>query len=484
MDSRETGHNVLSREGPLRTMLSPSPQIPSPSRTALFICLAVISVESLGTVYLFNDGSVTSTLFRAAVDATLLSFILLPFFYRQVYRPFVRQQLRLDLSRSRYRDMFNSIHDPIIIADQQRIIVDVNQPATRKILGYETSDLVGQSDRVIYADATSFDKAGELVFNQQQAAGQIMTGISYRRKDGTTFPAETNALKLDSEQGLPIGNLVMVRDITEIRRIEADKRHREQQLQQTQKMEAIAQLAGDIAHDFNNILQVIFGYSEVMAAHLQADNPLTPMNKRVLEAADKAAFLTRSLLAFSRKQELQLKPVDLNRLIESFANALRRTIGAGIELQFTPCTESLVIGADPGQLEQTFLNLATNAREAMPDGGQLCIRTSRFTISDMSSQTLGIEAFGDYARVEISDTGHGIPPELIDRIYEPFLTTKETGKGSGLGLTMAFGIVKQHNGYMHVSSQLDVGTRFTIEFPLVDESDNPDRPSLDPAHGA
>jgi len=484
MDSRETGHNVLTREGPLRTKLSPSPQIPSPLRTVLFIYLAVISVEYLVTVCLSNDGSVTSTLSHAAVDATLLTFILLPFFYRLVYRPFVRQQLSLDLSGTRYRAVFNSIQDPIIIADQQRIIVDVNQPATRKILGYETSDLVGQSDRVIYADATSFDKAGELVFNQQQATGQTMTGISCRRKDGTTFPAETSALKLVSEQGLSIGNLAMVRDLTEIRRIEADKRHREQQLQQTRKMEAIAQLAGDISHDFNNTLQIILGYSEVMAEQLQPDNPLTPMNNRILEAADKAAFLTRSLLAFSRKQDLQLKPVDLNQLIERFANSLCQTIGAGIELQFNPCPESLVIGADPGQLEQTFLNLATNAREAMPDGGQLSIRTSRFTISDMSSQMLGIETFGDYARVEISDTGHGIPPKLVDRIFEPFMTTKEVGKGSGLGLTMAFGIVKQHNGYMHVSSQLDVGTRFTIEFPLVDESDNPDRPSLDPAHGA
>jgi PAS domain S-box-containing protein len=482
MDRGETGHNLLTRERPLRSKLSPSLHIPSPSRTALFICLAVFSVEYLAG-YLFNDASVASTLSRAAVDTILLSLILLPFFYRLVYRPSVRRQLRLDLSRTRYRDMFNSIHDPIIIADQQRIIVDVNQPATRKVLGYETSDLVGQSDRVIYADAASFGKAGELVFNKPEAAGQIMSGISYRRKDGTTFPAETNALKLVTEQGLTVGNLAVVRDISEIERIDADKRHLEQQLQQAQKMEAIAQLTGGIAHDFNNTLQIIFGYSEVMAAQLQPDNPLIPLNNRVLEAADKAAFLTRSLMAFSRKQEMQFKPVDLNPLIESFANFLCRTIGAGIELQFNPCAESLVILADPGQLKQTFLNLATNAREAMPEGGQLGIQTSRFTLSDSGSQTLGIESFGDYARIEISDTGHGIPPELIDRIFEPFITTKEVGKGSGLGLTMAFGIVKQHNGYLQVSSQLGVGTSFTIELPLLDESDNPALPSLDPVYG-
>lgn len=379
---------------------------------------------------------------------------------------------QLKLSRTLYHDLFSSILDPIIVADQQRIIVDVNQPATRNLFGYETADLVGRSTRVLYADDASFERTGELVFNRPQATGQVVTGqlvtgLNYRRKDGTTFPAETHALKLISEQNQPIGNFAVVRDVSEQQRSEADKRQLEQQLQQAQKMEAIGQLAGGIAHDFNNILQVIIGYGEIMASELPADSPLVPMNRRILEATDKASTLTRSLLAFSRRQAMHLQPVDLNLLIERFSQFLGRVIGSAISLRFLPCAGPLVVHADSGQLEQTLLNLATNARDAMPDGGELCITTSRVCLS----ATDGDDAEpGTYARVQVRDTGQGIPSELQQRIFEPFFTTKDADRGTGLGLAMSFGIIQQHSGDLQVSSQPGQGSCFTIHLPLLEDS--------------
>jgi len=244
-------------------------------------------------------------------------------------------------------------------------------------------------------------------------------------------------------------------------------------LQQAQKMEAIGQLAGGIAHDFNNILQVIIGYGEIMASELRPDNPLALMNRQILEATDKASTLTRSLLAFSRRQEMHLQSVELNQLIESFSQFLRRVIGSAITLQFVPSDGPLLVHADSGQLEQTLLNLATNARDAMPEGGQLRITTAR-----ISRPALDSIAPGTFARIEFSDTGQGIPPELLERIFEPFFTTKDAERGTGLGLAMSFGIIQQHQGDLRVTSLPGQGSCFTIELPMLETPATTTAPDL------
>ena len=254
---------------------------------------------------------------------------------------------------------------------------------------------------------------------------------------------------------------------TELQQESIDRKRLEDHLCHAQKMEAMGTLTGGVAHDFNNILTAIIGYGSLVRIGMKEDDPFRPYIKEILSAAEKAANLTRSLLAFSRKQIINPKPVNLNEIIRGIEKLLLRVIGEDVELRIMLNGEDLTIMADPGQIEQVLMNLCTNSRDAMPDGGLLTIETEIITLDSEYIKTHGYGETGKYALVSVTDTGIGIDENTRERIFEPFFTTKELGKGTGLGLAMAYGIIKQHNGYINVYSEPCKGTTFKIYLPLI-----------------
>ncbi len=254
----------------------------------------------------------------------------------------------------------------------------------------------------------------------------------------------------------------MAKDVTE-------QRHLEEQLVQSQKMEAIGTLAGGVAHDFNNILMVIDGYGSMLQNHVKDDPKALKMLDQVLASSRRAADMTSQLLAFSRKQTVELKTVNLNDIIHGLKKSLSRLIGEHIDCRFDTPLNPLYANADRSQLEQVIINLAVNARDAMQDGGKIVISMEEILIGDLTIGLHDIDARGRYGLISVSDTGDGIAPEFLNRIFDPFFTTKEVGKGTGLGLSMVYGIIKKHNGYINVYSEVGKGTAFKIYLPLTDE---------------
>jgi CheY-like chemotaxis protein len=234
-------------------------------------------------------------------------------------------------------------------------------------------------------------------------------------------------------------------------------------------MEAVGRLAGGIAHDFNNLLMVIGGYTEVLLSQLAPGQPLYPKAEAIQQAADRATMLTRQLLAFSRKQLLELKVVDVNSIVEDMERLLRPLIGENIELTTALTPDIGCTRADAGQLEQVIMNLVVNAKDAMPSGGKISIRTDRVTLDESYRPENTFIKHGPYVMISVTDNGQGMDRETQARIFEPFFTTKEKGKGTGLGLSTVYGIVKQSGGYVFVQSEPSRGTTFTIYFPRVEE---------------
>jgi len=247
-----------------------------------------------------------------------------------------------------------------------------------------------------------------------------------------------------------------------------DRRELEEQLRQAQKMEAVGQLAGGVAHDFNNLLQVINGYSELALADLDDDHPATKCVTEVGGAGKRAATLVTQLLAFSRRQVIDPEDMNLNKVIESLLQFLQRTLGDHITIEFMPGHQLGTVNADRGQLEQVLMNLCINARDAMIDGGTLTIETENVHFDKEYCQTHAWASPGRYMLLSITDTGSGMDRATLERIWEPFFTTKEPGKGTGLGLSTVYGIVRQHDGLIHVYSELQRGTTFKVYLPLVE----------------
>jgi signal transduction histidine kinase len=270
---------------------------------------------------------------------------------------------------------------------------------------------------------------------------------------------DLKAIPVKDKQGKVINVIEIGRDITRHRKLE-------DQLRQSQKMEAIGTLTGGIAHDFNNILTAIIGYGSILKMKLEQDSALMPYTDQILASSERAATLVRSLLTFSRKQAINLEQVDLNELIKRVERLLSRIIGEDIELQTALADNELTVVADTLQMEQVLMNLVANARDAMPDGGLLSIETRLVEFDEEYEKVHGYGKPGMYALIAVTDGGCGMDEETRLRIFEPFFTTKEAGKGTGLGLSIVYGIIKQHNGYINCYSEPGKGTTFKVYLPI------------------
>jgi nitrogen-specific signal transduction histidine kinase len=275
---------------------------------------------------------------------------------------------------------------------------------------------------------------------------------------------------LRDASGAAVGTLGLLKDI-------AERRQLEEQLRQSQKMDAIGRLAGGIAHDFNNLLTVIAGRAQMILARLRPEEPIHRDATLVRTTADRAAALTQQLLAFSRKQVLQPQVLDLNVVMTAMEPMLSRLIGEDIELAVVPVAGLDRVKADPGQIEQVIVNLVVNSRDAMPQGGRLTIESANVELDEAYARRHVSVPAGQYVMLAVSDTGSGMDEQTRSRVFEPFFTTKETGKGTGLGLATVYGIVKQSGGDVRVYSEIGTGTTFKIYLPRVTEMVSPPEPS-------
>jgi two-component system NtrC family sensor kinase len=357
--------------------------------------------------------------------------------------------------------VFNGTQEAIVITDPSNIIISVN-PAFTQITGYTEEEAVGHTPKLI-ASGKQNRAFYHNMWRQIQAKGHWQGLLWNKRKDGTIFPSWLSISTLMDTHGRVAQRIGIFSDTSE-------QLHLEEQLRHAQKMDAIGQFAGGVAHDFNNILMVIIGYCDILKLSMKEDNPLHINVEQISLAAYRAATLTSSLLAFGRKQIMTPKTTDLNQLIADSSKFLRRVLGEDICFKTTFREKTINVCVDNGQVMQVMMNLTANARDAMEKGGLLSIETSVIDIDEAFVQTHGYGAPGKYALLSVSDTGRGMDDITRQKIFEPFFTTKKTGKGTGLGMSIVYGIIKQHNGYISVYSEPGKGTSFRLYFPVVAES--------------
>ena len=355
--------------------------------------------------------------------------------------------------------------DTVIVTDRHGTIEYVN-PAFEVLTGYQRQEVCGQTPRLL----KSGEQGPEIYQEMWKAilAGDVFRGILVnRKKNGELYYVEESICPVRDSSGQVTHFVANGRDLTERLRLEA-------QLLQSQKMDAIGKLAGGVAHDFNNLLTIITSYAELALDSVPQNSPLESKIQEILLAARRAAELTRQLLAFSRKQPQALRVADLNPVIARIANTLPRLIGEDIQFTFSPGDGLGRVRVDPLQIEQILMNLAANARDAMPQGGSLRIETSNVRLDDdYVDRKHAVIPLGRYALITVSDDGTGIPPQHLPHIFEPFYTTKPLGQGTGLGLATVYGIVKQNKGFIWAYSEPTMGTVFKIYLPCVEERHSP-----------
>jgi PAS domain S-box-containing protein len=348
--------------------------------------------------------------------------------------------------------------DLVIITDRHGTIEYVN-PAFEDLTGYTPDEVLGHKPSLLKSGEQNSSFYKDLW--DTILAGKVFRGVLInRKKNGTLFHAEKTITPVRDGSGKITHFISNDRDVTERHNLEA-------QLRQAQKMDAIGHLAGGVAHDFNNLLMVISSYAELALDSLTPEHSLHRNICEILHAARRAADLTRQLLAFSRTQAQSLRLLDLNEVVQDLGRILPRLIREDIQLALIPGKDLGHIKADPIQMEQIIINLAVNARDAMPQGGKLTIETSSLHLDDEYIHRRPIVPPGDYVLLTVTDSGLGIPPEHLPHIFEPFFTTKQEGKGTGLGLATVYGIVKQSGGFVWVYSEPGLGTTFRIYLPRV-----------------
>jgi PAS domain S-box-containing protein len=356
----------------------------------------------------------------------------------------------------------------MVMIDKDGILKYVN-PKFRELFGYDLNDVPNGKTwfRKAYPDPTYRHHVISIWIDDLEgfkSGEKRPRTFTVTCKGGTEKIINFIPVQLETRE-----NLIACEDITELKRAEEEKAVLQEQLRHSQKMEAIGRLAGGIAHDFNNLLTVIKGYSQLSSFELKEGDPLRVNIDEIQNAAERAASLTRQLLAFSRRQVMEMKVLDLNTLLRDLEKMLRRVIGEDIEMVIQLAEDLGRVRADVGQIEQVIMNLAVNAKDAMPSGGKLTIETANVELDESYARNHIDVKHGHYVMFSVSDTGVGMSPEVRERIFEPFFTTKEQGKGTGLGLSTTYGIVKQSEGHIWVYSAQGKGTTFKIYLPRVNE---------------
>ncbi|PYQ25267.1 MAG: hybrid sensor histidine kinase/response regulator [Acidobacteria bacterium] len=372
-----------------------------------------------------------------------------------------RAEEALRRSEEYFRSLIENASDLILVLDRTGRIV-YESPAVERILGYRPEERVGRSALELLPDEDGPHLVETIRRLLAQPGLTESIGTRARHRDGSWRDVEAIATSRTDESGAPT-IVLNVRDVTDRKSLEA-------QLTQAQKMEAVGRLAGGVAHDFNNLTTAILGYSELMLRRLDPQDPMRRHVAEITRAAERAAALTRQLLAFSRKQLLQPRVLDLAEVLERSRGLLGRLIGEDIELLTRTAPDVGRVRADPVQLDQVLLNLAVNARDAMPRGGRLVLEASNADLDDEYAREHVTVRPGPYVMLAVSDTGHGMDKQTQERIFEPFFTTKEQGKGTGLGLSTVYGIVKQSGGYVWVYSEVGRGTTFKVYLPRVQDA--------------
>ena len=393
----------------------------------------------------------------------------------------------------RFVGLLEAAPDAMVCVEADGRIALVNAQAER-LFGYHRAELIGQPVEILVPDAMRDAHGGQraayVVRPRPRPMGQGME-LAGRRRDGSTFPAEISLSAIDTDEGILI--IAAVRDVTDRLeaqaerdrlRTQAERDRLERQLHQSQRLESLGQLAGGVAHDFNNLLGVISSYADFIADEMRGQ-PKDDAREAVLAdieqvqlAAGRAAGLTRQLLAFARREVVQPRVLSLNEVVTTVLKLLRRSLGEHVELDTRLAGDLDHVLADPGQIEQILVNLAVNARDAMPGGGTLTIETGNADVDRANALSRAGLPPGRYVSLKVSDNGPGIPAEVADRAFEPFFTTKPKGEGTGLGLATVYGIVSQAGGNVRIYSEPGLGTTVTVLLPVTSESpDAAERPS-------
>ena len=370
-----------------------------------------------------------------------------------------RNEQALRRSEARYRSLVQSSVYGIYRSSLEGRFLDVN-PALISMLGYSSVEevLLLDPEKDVFAQP---EEHARLIDDFRRTGHLDGIEVKWKRKDGSAITVRISGRAVSSADEPADVLEAIAEDVT-------DRRALEDQFRQAQKMEAVGRLAGGVAHDFNNLLMVISGYAEVILAKLPLEDPLHEKGRAIQLAADRATTLTRQLLAFSRKQLLELKIVDVNAIVKDMQRLLNPLIGENVELLTVLAPEATYTRADAGQLEQVLMNLVVNAKDAMPVGGKVTIQTGAIVVDEKHRRSPQFIRPGQYITLSVSDTGTGMDKETQSRIFEPFFTTKEKGKGTGLGLSTVYGIVKQSGGYVMVQSEIGRGTTFQIYLPQVE----------------
>lgn len=382
----------------------------------------------------------------------------------------ITERKQAEKDRTRLATAIEQAAEMVIITDLDGAIAYVN-PAFERVTGYSRSEVIGRNPRILksgHQDIASYKRLWETI-----ADGRTWNGfLINRRKDGTIVHTEATISPVKDVAGNIVNFVAVQRDVTGELKLQ-------NQLAQAQKMEAVGILAGGIAHDFNNLLQVTLGFSEILLEEKQESDPEYKDLQKIFQAARSGAELVQQLLTFSRKVEPKTVPLDVTEPIMQVKKFLNRTIPKMIDIRINLSGDLAEIDADPTQIEQILMNLAVNARDAMPDGGTLTMSAKNETLdSEYAKSHPGVTA-GDYVLLAIADTGTGMDAATIEHVFEPFFTTKEVGRGTGLGLAMVYGIVKQHGGHITCHSERGHGTTFKIYLPAIKETIEPATESLE-----
>ena len=375
---------------------------------------------------------------------------------KKLVRQTRQAQESLAASEAEYRRVVQAAHEGICRLNREDRIGFVN-PLMAAMLHRGAEELVGLAltDFLDGADKSAFMEQ----LDRWRCGATELHDFRFRGVDGTEVMTIVSGAPIFDQEECYSGCVLMLMDVTERQRIQ-------EQLQQSQKLEVLGRFAGGIAHDFNNVLGVVVSYAELLKSRHPEDERDGEYADAVLHSCERAAALVRQLLAFSRKRPLMWSVVDLNDTVANFGKLLPRVIGEDVRITIQSDSSPATVRTDPVQIEQVLMNLAVNARDAMPQGGELLIKSGR-TRGSSISDVKDIPA-GEYSYLRVTDSGIGMTAETKSHIFEPFFTTKEVGKGTGLGLSMVYGIIKQSNGYIGVVSQPNRGTTFSIYFPLAD----------------